>query len=321
MTSGLQQPPIIDVHSHYIPPAYWAAIEARVAVDAPFAELAARNNLVPQPADGPMRTLDQRRVEMDEAGIDISVLSLPPPGAAIRQGDGELVARINDGLVAAAASMPQRFRAMIALPLPDVDATLAELERAGREALVRGVAVTTTSQEWRLDDPLLDVVYERMAALELPLFAHPALEPLPAVYDEFALTATVSAVVSTTLGVLRMVYRGTLDRVPELSVIVPHLGGTIPYLLQRLVDLGGQQDARHPLGHYVRERLLFDTCSYHPPAFRCAADSVGLGRLTLGTDYPFRGTLRRGVDDVRSHDLLPADEAAVLGGTVAPWFA
>ena len=68
-------------------------------------------------------------------------------------------------------------------------------------------------------------------------------------------------------------------------------------------------------------RLIFDTCSYHPPAFRCSADTVGIGRLAFGTDYPFRGSLGRAVDDVRSQHLREDDEAAVLGRTVAHWFA
>ena len=313
--------PVIDVHSHLIPNAYWSAITERVDADAAFASLARRNNLVPQSVSGPMRMVDARLEEMDAAAVDISVLSLPPPGAAMRPGDGELVRRINDELAAIAETSPQRLRVLCALPLPDVEASLRELDRLEKHELVRGVGVTTTVADWHLDDPELDPIYQRMAERDLPLFTHPALEPLPAAYDDFALTASLSAVVSSTLGVLRLVYSGTLDRAPGLTVIMPHLGGVIPYLMQRLIDLGGEQQAAHPLDHYLRERLLLDTCSYHPPAFRCALETAGADRLVLGTDYPFRGTLRRAVADVRSQMLAPSEEAAVLGGTVARWFA
>ena len=199
-------------------------------------------------------------------------------------------------------------------------ASLVELGRVAAHDLVRGLAVTTNAQHWQLDDRAFDVIYERIAGLGFPLLAHPALEPLPAVYADFALTATVSPVVSSTLGVLRMIYSGTFDRVPGLTVIVPHLGGIIPYLMQRLADLGRSQ-ARHPLPHYLATNLILDTCSYYPPAFRCALDTVGSARLALGTDYPFRGSLARAVADVRSSQLGPAAEAAVLGGNVARWFA
>ena len=98
--------PVIDVHSHYIPPAYWAAVQDRMATEPSFAALAQQNNLSPQPEDGPMRTLASRIGEMDAAGVGVSVLSLPPPGTAIRYGHADLARRINDELIEAAASSP-----------------------------------------------------------------------------------------------------------------------------------------------------------------------------------------------------------------------
>jgi len=312
--------PVIDVHSHYIPPAYWDAVTARVAADATFASLAARNNLVPQDPAGPMRTVEARIGGMDEAGVDVSVLSLPPPGASVRPGDAELSRRMNDDLVAAAEKFPDRLRVLATVPLPDVAAATAELARILPHPLVRGVAVTSDLSAWKLDDPALDPVFARVAGAGMPLFVHPALEPVPDAYADFALTASISAVVSSTLGVLRMIYHGTFDRLPELTVIMPHLGGVIPYLLARLDDLGGRQRAREPVAYYLTHHLVLDTCSYHPPAFRCALETVGARRLALGTDYPFRGTLARAVADVRQHRLPAAEEAAVLGGNVARWF-
>jgi predicted TIM-barrel fold metal-dependent hydrolase len=85
--------------------------------------------------------------------------------------------------------------------------------------------------------------------------------------------------------------------------------------------LAGSPAQARPLAHYLSQRLILDTCSYHPPAFRCALDTVGAGRMALGTDYPFRGDLLRGVRDVRAQHLSPDAETAVLGGNVARWFA
>ena len=313
--------PVIDVHSHFIPEAYWAAVTERISADPSFAALATANNLSPQPAGGPMRTLTARLPEMDAAGVNVSVLSLPPPGAAIRPADTRLASAINDGLIEAAGQFPDRLRVLAVLPLPDTGASLAELDRVGGHELVRGAAVTTTASGWRLDDPGLRPVFRRLSDLDFPLLAHPALEPLPDVYADFALTASVSPVVSSTIGVLRMIYAGTFDHVPGLTVIVPHLGGTIPYLTQRLADLGPASGCAHDLAYYLARNLILDNCSYHRPAFRCALDTVGAGRLCLGTDYPFRGALRRAVDDVRSQALPAGEESAILGGNVARWFS
>lgn len=292
-----------------------------MAGDPEFARLAQANNLAPQPGGGPMRTTAGRIVEMAAAGIQISILSLPPPGIAISPGDISLAASVNDQLIETAARYPAQLRALCVLPLPDVRASLDELKRVQGQDLIRGVAVTTTSYGWRLDDPAFDPIYRRIADLGLPLFTHPALENLPAAYADFGLIAGLSPVMSSSLGVLRMIYSGTLDRTPGLTVIVPHLGGTIPYLAQRLDDLAGSPAQARPLAHYLSQRLILDTCSYHPPAFRCALDTVGAGRMALGTDYPFRGDLLRGVRDVRAQHLSPDAETAVLGGNVARWFA
>ncbi len=313
--------PVIDVHSHLITPAYWSAVERRMADEPEFARLAQANNLAPQPEDGPMRTTAPRIAEMAAASVQISVLSLPPPGAAIAPGDASLAQRINDELIAVAACHPAELRVMCVLPLPDVAASLRELERVHGHGLVRGLAVTTTARGWRLDDPAFDPIYRRIAELDFPLFAHPALEQLPDAYADFGLIAGLSPVVSSSLGVLRMIYSGTLDRVPGLTLIVPHLGGLIPYLAQRLDDLAGPPGWPRKLVGYLTERLIVDTCSYHPPAFRCALETVGADRMALGTDYPFRGSLLRAVRDVRRQRLGPREEQAVLGGNVARWFA
>jgi len=292
-----------------------------MAGDPGFARLAQANNLAPQPEDGPMRTTAGRIAEMAAAGVHVSVLSLPPPGVALGPADALLAASVNDQLIDAAECYPDQLRAMCVLPLPDVRASLRELERVHRHELVRGVAVTTTSSGWRLDDPAFDPIYQRIAEFGFPLFAHPALEELPDAYADFRLTAGLSPVVSSSLGVLRLIYSGTLDRVQDLTMIVPHLGGTIPYLVQRLDDLAGHPAQARPLARYLIRRLILDTCSYHPPAFRCALETVGAARMALGTDYPFRGDLLRGVRDVRAQQLDPDAEAAVLGGNVARWFA
>jgi aminocarboxymuconate-semialdehyde decarboxylase len=150
---------------------------------------------------------------------------------------------------------------------------------------------------------------------------HPAgHEPGPnSALDDFALAPAFETMLWTSLVGLRLALSGTLDRFPKLDVVVPHLGGVIPYLTQRLVDqtVG---NAEHDLTHYLTRRLYYDNCSYHAPALRCAADTVGAERIMLGSDYPFRGELRRCVDDVSRSDFGDAQKRAMLGGTAARWF-
>jgi predicted TIM-barrel fold metal-dependent hydrolase len=311
----------IDVHSHYIPSSYWDAINARIDHDPTFAGLARRNNLVVESLADRMRRVDGRLADMDSAAIDLSVLSLPPPGSAVSASDTQLAMRINDELIEVAESHADRFRVLACLPLPNVDVALSEIDRARASEFVRGIAVTTKMHDWRLDDPQFDAVWCRLAELDLPLFTHPALEEVPPAFDDYDLVATVSAIMSSTVGVLRLVYGGTFDRVPDLKVIMPHLGGTLPYLQQRLDDLSRSSRAVHPIGHYLQSNLILDCCSYHPPALQCALETVGADRLALGTDYPFRGSVSRAVSDIQSHPLSKEDREAILGGNISRWFA
>jgi aminocarboxymuconate-semialdehyde decarboxylase len=91
---------------------------------------------------------------------------------------------------------------------------------------------------------------------------------------------------------------GMLDRVPDLTLIIPHLGGVLPYLAQRLIDQSGRGDADHDLLYYLRRRIYLDTCSFHEPALVCAQDTVGTERIVIGSDYPFRGPITRCMDDI-----------------------
>ena len=126
--------------------------------------------------------------------------------------------------------------------------------------------------------------------------------------------------VSSSLSAARMILSGRLDQVPDLHLIVPHLGGVLPYLTQRFADFG-QALAANDFGWYLRHRLYFDTCSFHPPAFRCAVETCGVGRLIMGTDYPIRGPLQRAVDDITSTLSDDKERAGVLGATAGQWFS
>jgi len=311
----------IDTHSHYVPPAMYEGMRAQTAIDPAFATLNAL--MLGQGPDSKLRNLQARLVEMDAAGVEVSVLSFPPPGAQF--GTREVAARIareaNDQLIAAAESAPGRFLVEIGLPLPWVEESLAELARVSGHPLVRGLILMTDSNHWTLDDPRFDPLWQKAAEHDFPAMLHPSLEACPAAFGQWALTASLAPMVSSSLTALRMILSGTLDRVPGFTPIVPHLGGVIPYLTQRVADLSARGDAAHDVIHYLRNRLFYDTCSFHPPALRCACETVGTDRIMLGSDYPFRGTIARCVEDIAASSVLDdAAKQAILGETAARWF-
>ena len=311
----------IDTHSHWMPPVHLDAVHELLRDQPALARDYAGMLSTAQQPDAPLVALERRVEEMDECGIDISVISLPPPAATFGApaAAAGLAAAANDAMLEAAERHPGRFSILVALPLPYADASLAELERVASHPLAQGVSALTNAETWSLDEPRFEELWARVAALDLPLALHPAFDCRPAKFTDWTIGGSLHAVMSSSLGVARLVMSGMLDRVPTLDVLVPHLGGVIPYLAQRFVDMG-RGAADYEMAHYLRERLYLDTWSYHPPAFRCALDTAGFERLVLGTDYPFRGALRRAVDDVVANAPTAAARTAILGRTAAQWF-
>lgn len=308
----------VDVHHHYVSPSMALAIENTAANPAsPHASLAATY----LPGMSQLTSTTARLVEMDSAGIDYALLSASPVAVELSPGDtyADFVRRCNDELLATTAIRPDRWGAMITLPLPDPEACLAELTRLGTAPGVRAIIAPAAVSEWTLDAPALEPVLAAAAELGLTVLLHPAFEPTPDVFGPWRLDTGLYAPTLTSLTAARLALSGVLDRLPKLDIIVPHLGGVLPYLAQRLSDQGGSGDAAHDITYYLRNRFWFDTCSFHHPALRCAIDTVSADRLLLATDFPFRGPMNRAVTDIESADLTAEQRKAILGGNAARW--
>ncbi len=300
-----------------------AVIEMAEA-DAGLARLLVRNHFLTKARGGPppaLTDVERRVADMDDAGIGISVISVPPPGPS--RGDRRTAVRntavTNDALIAIAEAFPDRLRVFASLPVPHAIDALAELERVAAHPLVRGLQLMTEASDHPLDLPDMEPIYSRSAELKMPVLLHPALEPLGDAYTDFGLTASLAPLVSSSLGALRLLLSGMLDRVPELDVIIPHLGGVIPYIAQRVVDLSGTGAAQHDVLHYLKHRVFLDTCSHHPPALESALATTPAERILLGSDAPFRGPLRRAVAYVRAAPLDAARQDLVLGANAGRW--
>jgi predicted TIM-barrel fold metal-dependent hydrolase len=314
----------VDIQAHYMPPRHVEGLRRAAEHDPQLRKVAGvilERTAVP---GAKVTSVDEGRIaEMDAAGVDVQVLSTLAPGAVIGADAPEaaaLAAATNDELVEAAGWFPGRFLVLATLPLPHVEESIAELERVAAHPLVRGVLAYSESFNWMLDDPSFDPLYERAAALGMPVVLHPPVEALPAAYDAFRLGASIGSLVSTSLAGLRLILSGTLDRIPKLELVIPHLGGVVPYLTQRVMDINGQGAAEHDLLHYLRHRVWSDSCSNWEPALVCAVETFGADRIMLASDYPFRGDLKVSVGHIAGSRLSDESKAAILSGTAQRWF-
>jgi aminocarboxymuconate-semialdehyde decarboxylase len=232
--------------------------------------------------------------EMDRKGIDISILSMNTPSVYIFQGTqrAELAMRLNDALVARFKRNPDRVRGFATLPLPDVEASLKELERIAHAPGIVGIGVGSNFDGVALDDRRLEPVWARISALGLPVSEHPMLPTFAEHMPGYALPIRVGFPFDTTLCVTRMLYGGVFERHKDLKFIVAHTGSAFLGLLERL-DHGFQlfhecrEHISEPPSVFARRNLYYDTCAFSKNFIEMAVGYIGEDRFLFGTDYPF----------------------------------
>jgi len=307
-SGGQDAPGRVDVHAHYVP----AGLQASLPAAPIFRGFAAW-----QP---------QAAVEMmDRQGIATAILSMvlwtgmfaaPGNAAAARQ-----VARsANDTAAEAIRSYPGRFGGFARLPLPDVDAALAEIDYALGTLRLDGVVLLTNHDGVYLGDSQLDPVFDELNRRQAVVFLHPALPPGAERTSLGYAPSLIEFVFDTTRAVTHLVLSGTLDRCPGLRPIVPHAGGTIPFLVDRISLLAARfvpgTATRAPAGveAYLR-RLYYELAiSTNPHAVASLLQLVGPERLLYGSDWPAldEADVRDLIQVLDGNPLLqPADRARV----------
>src|SRR5262249_28504605 len=127
-----------------------------------------------------------------------------------------------------------RFGTLAALPLPDVDAALAELAYALDQLKMDGVCLLSSVGERYLGDPLFDPLLAELDRRGTPVFIHPH-QPRSSQQAHLALPAAlVEYVFDTTRVVASLLVSGRLERYPHVSFILSHAGGAVPYVAARL---------------------------------------------------------------------------------------
>ncbi len=243
-----------------------------------------------------------RIASMDEAGIDVQVLSHGAPST--QRLDAETGVRVakaaNDRLYEICQTHPERFAGFAALPTADPKAAAEELERSVAQLGFKGAMIHGLTGEERLffDDPRFWPIYERAQALDVPLYIHPA-SPHPAVVEaylqEYAaaypgiLNAGWGFTMETATAGIRIVLSGVFDTYPDVKLILGHLGETLPFLMWR-IDLA----LNRPGNDGVAFRDLFTSHFYittsgffSDPALLCCIQEMGVDRILFAIDYPF----------------------------------
>ena len=273
----------LDVHAHYLPQVYKEALAG--------AGLTALDGGVPVPEWSEKAALDL----MDQTGITGALLSVSSPFLAFLPPDEE--ARLSRSVNRAGADLrdkyPNRFGVLAQLPLQDINLALAEVRFAIGELKCDGVALPTNINGAYLGHerfiPLLSELNDR----KITVFVHPTS---PICFEDFNLGVPAPMLefpFDSTRTAVDLVLSGRIRQFPDIEFIIPHGGGTIPYLLQRIAGIGGLPylgDKQNPMGDTVSALAGFNydlALSYSPAQFQALRQIAPVSNILYGSDYPF----------------------------------
>jgi 6-methylsalicylate decarboxylase len=306
---------VIDVHSH-------ATFDAGDGLDA---GLAIPIGQVPW---SPSQSLDL----MDEVGIDVAVVSMPSSGIHGDRAFNRTRSRqVNEFLAGLRDDSPTRRGAMAALPVGDMDDSLAELAYALDELQLDAVSVPTSVHDVNLGDPSFDPLFAELDRRSATLFIHPELPPAAERLTLGINQSILEFPFDTTRTITNLILRGTLYRFPNVQIITSHGGGTLPYLITRLQTLipvfgpGPHGVALTAEQIAADARLLwYDlTAATDPGQLTAITEMVGAERLMMGFDIPYMpsSSMAPALASVRSWDGFDEPERErVLSGNAAALF-
>jgi aminocarboxymuconate-semialdehyde decarboxylase len=318
---------VLDVHNHYYPPAFLDALRqgnSRLTVR----DDADGNPVLYSPGDANIavpghRDIAYRERVLDQEGVGRQLISLTCPGTLLETPARSvaLAQLVNDALAEIMATRGRRFTALATLPLNDPAASVAEFDRVTRIGF-KGVMLMGNVNGTPLADRRFWPLWERASDAGAVMYIHPTFPLGVEAMQEYWLMPLVGFLFDTTLAAAHLVFAGIPERFPGIRWVLGHLGGTIPYLVERL-DRGFEmfadcrKDLKQPPSVHLK-KFFYDTVNFDPRAIRLAIEFAGVGQILAGSDYPHQiGSIPKMLSSIRSLGLPKADEARILGGNAA----
>ena len=270
----------IDVHHHVLPEFYKDAQRAAGISGSAYGRF-------------PEWTVEKSLELMERQRIATTILSFTSPG--IYFGDlaqtRALAIQCNDFLAGIVVKRPSQFGGFGFLPLPDVEASIGEIERIYDELKLDGVCLLTSVDDRYIGHRDFWPVYQELNRRRAVVFIHPCYPPGKEARDYDIPRMLIDYPFETTKVATNLIIHGVMERLPDIRFILSHAGGTLPMLAHRMAicETLTPHLANYPQGAlaYIR-RFWFDTAlsGYSVPldALRAVANPA---RILFGTDYPY----------------------------------
>ena len=293
----MNRPERIDCQAHFVPRSYLETLSKRTKH--PLVEK--RNGQYSiwyaegkgYPITENTFNIDLKLQEMDKAGVDTHVVSIIIPGVDLVEPEFglELAADYNDAVAQLEKQYAGRFYGLAALPVQDTKLALRELDRAVGKLGLRGMCLFSNVAGKCLDSEELWPLYARLEELDTPIFLHPTLPVVSDVLPGYGFEFIIGYMFDTTIATLALIFSGVLERYPNLKVVVPHAGSTVPYLLGR-ADMESKNpwarsDKIPELPSTYFRKLYVDTVCNSVATLQMALDCVGEDRVLYASDYPY----------------------------------
>ncbi len=275
--------PSIDVHVHYVPAFYQKAVE-----DAGEAQ----TDGVPLPRWTPEMHLES----MAHLNIATAMLAISSPGIHFGNDTAarKLARDVNEFGGTLVRDHPTRFGLLAALPVPDCDGSLAEIEYAAEVLHADGFKLPTHSRGVYLGDVRLDPVFEELSRRQSVVVIHPQKpSAVPANVLVGYPIPMMEFLFDTTRAITNMIMNRTLQRYPGVRLILPHAGAFLSVLADRLtgrrrIYAAPGHEGEAPDIHEALRRMYYDLAGYPVPGQLFALrQMVGADRLLYGSDWPF----------------------------------
>jgi aminocarboxymuconate-semialdehyde decarboxylase len=269
-----------------------------------------------------MTDVAKRIEDMDRVGIDVEVVSLSTPNVFFADAahQPEVAKMMNDSYADLIARHPKRFKGFASIPMDAPDAALAELHRALDTLKLNGVILLSNIGGRPLTSPEYRLFFEEANRMKVCIFLHPMIPAHSDQFREYVLGPIIGFPFDTSLAVARMCYDGMFEELPDIRWIIGHLGGAIPYLMERM-DNGFRDfaDCRvkiDKLPSVYLKRLYYDTVSFSPYTLKMVRDMVGADHMVMGSDYPhLLGSIDRAVSSIETLDVQQEEISKIFSGT------
>jgi aminocarboxymuconate-semialdehyde decarboxylase len=315
-----------DLHTHYYPPVYFDRIR-EIPSEFSFGKSPSGQTIITYRAarffgvTPPMTDVAKRLEDMDRVGIDVEVVSLSTPNLFFADAQQQpLVARmVNDAYADLVAQHPKRFKAFASIPMDSPAEALKELHRAIVELKMNGVILLSNIGGHDLTSPQYREFFAEANRMKLCILLHPMLPAHTDPFREYVLGPIVGFMFDTTLAVARLCFDGMFREFPDIRWIIGHLGGAIPFLMERLDN--GWRDfpecrARiDELPSAYLKRLYYDTVNFNPHMLMMVRDMIGADHMVMGSDYPhLLGSIDRAVSSIGDLDIPENERAQIFSG-------